>query len=212
MIFDCDGVLVDSERITNRVFAELLNELGLSVTLEDMFEHFVGSSMADCLVKIAGMLGRPPPPDLAAAYWSRSAAVLDREVGPVPGVADALARIAIPWCVASNGARDKMRLTLDRSGLLPRFDGRLFSARDVAHPKPAPDVFLHAAASCGVVPRDCIVVEDSPTGVAGGVAAGMTVFGFAAMTPAHRLRTAGAHRVFEQMSELPQLLAAHAAG
>ena len=206
IIFDCDGVLVDSERITNQVFADLLGELGLVFSLADMFEHFVGQSMAQCLDKIAVLLGKSPPADFVATYRARTRHVLQTQLRSVPGIEEALAQIAIPWCVASSGDHEKMRFTLGLTGLLPHFEGKLFSVTDVARPKPAPDVFLHAAACCRVEPGDCIVVEDTPTGVAAAVAAGMTVLGYAALTPAHRLRDAGAHRVFDRMTELPQLV------
>jgi HAD superfamily hydrolase (TIGR01509 family) len=206
VIFDCDGVLVDSERITNQVFADLLGELGLAFTLEDMFEHFVGHSMAACVDKITALLGQPPPADFEASYRARSKRAFETELTAVAGIEEALAQIAIPDCVASNGPMHKMRLTLGLTGLLPRFEGRLFSAQGVARPKPAPDLFLHAARSCGVAPGDCVVVEDTPTGVAAGVGAGMTVLGYAALTPGHRLRAAGAHHLFDRMVDLPHLL------
>ena len=209
VIFDCDGVLVDSERITNRVFAEHLTELGLAFTLEDMYEQFMGRSMAQCLDRITVLLGAPPPADFVARYRACARDALAAELQPVSGIVAALDQIAllsIPWCVASTAEHDKMHLTLGLTGLLPRFEGRLFSASEVAAPKPAPDVFLHAAARCGVAPADCAVVEDTPTGVTAAVAAGMTVFGYAGLMPAHRLRAAGAHRVFDRMAELPALL------
>jgi HAD superfamily hydrolase (TIGR01509 family) len=207
VIFDCDGVLVDSERITNQVFADLLGELGLAFTLDDMFEHFVGHSMPRCLEKITALLGRPAPPDFVAQYRARSTRALELHVEPVPGIEQALDQIAIPWCVASNGLHTKMQLTLGRTGLLPRFEGKLFSASEVERPKPAPDLFLHAAHRSGVAPRDCVVVEDTPAGIEAAVAAGMTALGYAALTPPHRLHAAGAHRVFDRMSDLPALLA-----
>jgi len=206
VIFDCDGVLVDSERITNRVFADMLGELGLAFTLEDMFERFIGRSMAQCLDEIAVLLGRPPPTDFTATYRARTKRALETQLRPVPGIEDALAQITIPWCVASNGAHDKMRLTLGLTGLLPHFEGKLFSVTEVARPKPAPDVFLHAASRSGVAPGDCVVVEDTPTGVEAAVAAGMVVLGYAGLTPAHRLRAAGAHYLFDRMADLPRLL------
>jgi HAD superfamily hydrolase (TIGR01509 family) len=206
VIFDCDGVLVDSERITNQVLADLLGELGLAFTLEDMFEHFLGHSMAYCLDKIAALLGQPPPANLEATYRARSKLALETQLRSVPGIEEALAQISIPDCVASNGPTHKMRLTLGLTGLLPRFEGRLFSSENVARPKPAPDLFLHAARCCGVAAGDCVVVEDTPTGVAAAVTAGMTVLGYAALTPAHRLRAAGAHHLFDRMTDLPRLL------
>jgi HAD superfamily hydrolase (TIGR01509 family) len=206
VIFDCDGVLVDSERITNRVFVEMLNALGLRLTLEDMFEQFVGRSMGQCMAKITDLLGRAPPDDFLPAYRARTAAALASSLKPGPGIEAALNAITLPWCVASSGEHAKMRTTLGVTGLLPRFEGRIFSVTDVAHPKPAPDVFLHAAQQCGVAPADCVVIEDTPTGVAAGVAAGMTVMGYCALTPAQRLLAAGAHHVFGDMALLPRLL------
>jgi len=206
VIFDCDGVLVDSERVTNLVFAELLGELGLRYTLEDMFEHFVGSSMPQCLVKIEAALGRPVPEDFVATYQKRRNIALERDLQPVAGIHAVLDALTLPTCVASSGAHDKMRLTLGLTGLWPRFEGRIFSVTDVERPKPAPDVFLHAAKTLGFDPSVCVVIEDSPTGVTAGIAAGMTVLGFSKHMPAGRLRAAGAHHCFEDMSALPQLI------
>jgi beta-phosphoglucomutase-like phosphatase (HAD superfamily) len=112
-----------------------------------------------------------------------------------------------PCAIASNGLRVKMEITLRATGLLPRFDGRWFCIDDVAHGKPAPDIYLHAASSCGAQPARCVVVEDSPTGIAAGVAAGMMVLGYAAHLPAQRLLDAGAHAAFDDMAVLPALLA-----
>lgn len=207
VIFDCDGVLVDSERVTNLVFAELLGELGLHYTLEGMFEHFVGSSMPQCLEKIEAELGRPVPADFVATYQKRRNIALERDLKPVPGIVAALDAINLPTCVASSGAHDKMRLTLGLTGLWPRFEGRIFSVTDVEKPKPAPDVFLHAAKTLGFAPAACVVVEDSPTGVKAAIAAGMTVLGYSAMMSADRLRAAGAHHCFGDMAALPGLIA-----
>jgi len=210
VIFDCDGVLVDSERISNRVFCSMLNELGLAVTLEDMFQHFVGLSMPQCVELITEMLGKPPTADFVETLRERTDAALREQVAPVPGVPQMLDEIGIPFCVASSGNHEKMRLTLGATGLLGKFTNRIYSVVDVENPKPAPDVFLHAARQMGVDPADCVVIEDTPTGVRAGVAAGMTVMGFCAHTPAHRLKEAGAHVVFEEMRLLGKLLeAAH---
>ncbi|HEX3598411.1 MAG TPA: HAD family hydrolase [Polyangiaceae bacterium] len=206
VIFDCDGVLVDSEELANRVFAELLNELGANVTLETMFERFVGHSMADCLVTVEELLGRAPPSDLVETLRRRTSAILTERLEPVPGITAVLDSLSIPYCVASSGDHDKMRTTLGITGLLSRFEGRLFSATEVPRGKPAPDVFLYAARQMGVAPARAAVVEDSPVGVQAGLAAGMTVFGYAARTPTERLRKAGA-TVFGDMSELVRLLA-----
>lgn len=206
VIFDCDGVLVDSERITNTVFCAMLNELGLRVSLPDMFEKFVGLSMPQCLDLITELMGRAPPEDFVPNLKHRAEAALRAEVTPIEGVAEALQELRIPYCVASSGEHEKIRLTLGATGLLKNFENRIFSVVDVARPKPAPDVFLHAARTLGADPAACAVIEDTPTGVRAGVAAGMRVFGFSANTPQHRLKEAGAHHVFSEMRRLPGLL------
>jgi len=206
VIFDCDGVLVDSELITNRVFTKMLNELGVAVSKEEAFERFVGRSLAQCLEMIASLLGREVPADFVRQYHQRSEAALKSELKAVPGVETALEAIQVPYCVASNGSHEKMQTTLGITGLLPKFKDKLFSVSEVARGKPFPDVFLHAAAKSAVAPADCVVIEDTSTGVSAGVAAGMTVYGYCAHTPAHRLIAAGAHGTFERMSDLPELL------
>ena len=209
VIFDCDGVLVDSELITNRVYVKMLNELGIPMTLEAMFEQFVGRPMDYCWDLVARKLGRPLPPHLIDEYLARTTAALESELKVVPGIEetlDALAAIRVPYCVASSGTHEKMATTLGITGLLPRFIGRISSVSDVARAKPAPDVFLHAASRSGVAPSACCVIEDSPTGVAAGVAAGMTVYGYCAQTPERRLVDAGAHYTFSDMRRLPDLL------
>jgi len=206
VIFDCDGVLVDSERITNQVFCAMLNELGLAVTLDDMFERFVGHSMQQCVELITEMRGAPPPETFVPQLRLRAAEALREQIQPIPGVTEMLKDFAVPSCVASSGEHEKIRLTLGATGLLKYFQGRIFSVADVARPKPAPDVFLFAARQLGAEPGRCAVVEDTPTGVRAAVAAGMHVFGFAANTPEHRLREAGAHQVFSDMRLFRQLL------
>ncbi|MFL6603126.1 MAG: HAD family hydrolase [Steroidobacteraceae bacterium] len=206
VIFDCDGVLVDSELITNRVFAALLAELGLPLTLEFMFEHFVGRSMQHCWEQVGRMLGKDVPAHWQRELQLRAAAALAAEVQAVQGIEAVLDVLDVPYCVASSGSHEKMATTLAATGLLPRFRGRIFSAADVARGKPAPDIFLHAAASCGVRPAVCAVIEDSPAGVAAGVAAGMTVYGYSACTLERRLLEAGAHYIFNNMAKLPALL------
>lgn len=208
VIFDCDGVLVDSELITNRVFAIMLNELGVHVTLEDMFERFVGRSMIYCCELIAGMLKGPIPDNFVEQYHIRTTAALQTELTPIAGIESVLGELnsrGVPFCVASSGSHEKMRTTLGITGLLPHFDNKLFSVTEVANSKPAPDVFLLAAGKFGASPSKCYVVEDTPTGVKAGVAAGMTVFGYCALTPAHRLIEAGAHYTIGEMVKLPRL-------
>lgn len=209
VIFDCDGVLVDSEVITNRVFVKLLNELGVPVTLDDMFEQFVGRSMAYCWDLVARLLGRPLPDGLVEEYRVRTTSALEAELKPVHGIEstlDALDARAVRYCVASSGTHEKMRTTLGITGLLCRFEHRLYSVTEVAHAKPAPDVYLYAAARNDVAPAACCVIEDSPTGVRAGVAAGMTVYGYCGLTPARQLLDAGAQHTFADMGRLPEIL------
>ncbi len=206
VIFDCDGVLVDSERISNQVLLEMFDALGLRLSLADMFEHFVGHSLAQVFEILSSRFGVTVPPTFGEELHRRMDVAMAQELKTVPGVLEVLDALPIPACVASNGTHQKMRSTLGTTGLLPRFEGKLFSATDVSRGKPHPDLFLHAAKHFGVKPSSCAVVEDTPTGVAAGVAAGMNVYGYAALTPAERLTLAGAHRVFADMRELPSLL------
>ncbi|MGV3527206.1 MAG: HAD family hydrolase [Candidatus Sericytochromatia bacterium] len=206
VIFDCDGVLVDSERVTQHVLVQILNELGLSLTLQEVTEQFLGRSMSQYLALLTDLLGQAPPPDFETRLRARFRQALENQLTAVPGIEGVLAGLTIPYCVASNGDVQKMQLMLGMTGLWSLFEHNLFTVAQVALPKPAPDLFLYAAAHYGVNPADCLVIEDSPTGVAAGVAAGMTVYAYAALTPAARLRAAGAHRVFQDMSELPVLI------
>jgi HAD superfamily hydrolase (TIGR01509 family) len=208
IIFDCDGVLVDSERVANEVFARVLDEVcGLKFTLDDMFDTFVGHSRAQCLQKIEDMIGEPPPPELDLRYQRDINDALERTVQPIDGIEAVLESLSLPYCVASSGSHDKMNMTLGKTELMHFFDGNIFSTSEVERGKPHPDIYLHAARSMGIDdPARCVVVEDSPIGVTGAVAAGMQVFGFAELMPAERLHQAGAHCVFERMPDLPNLL------
>ncbi len=209
VVFDCDGVLVDSERIANEVFARALRDVcGLEFTLEQMFDNFVGHSKEQCLAKIETLLGAPPPAELERRYRDEIGAALAEAVEPIAGIEDVLNELSLPCCVASSGSHDKMRLTLGKTGLYDYFAGNLFSTSEVARGKPHPDIYLHAAERMGGIdPARCLVVEDTPLGVSGARAAGMHVFGFAALMPAHKLEAAGAHRVFDRMPDLPALIA-----
>ena len=203
VIFDCDGVLVDSEPLSNRLLAERLTAIGLPTTTEGSIRDYMGRSWSSCQALIEERLGRPLPDGFADGYHEELFAALRSELRPVAGVETALDAISSPTCVASSGAHEKIRTSLAATGLLERFEGRIFSATEVEHGKPAPDLFLHAAAAMGFAPADCVVVEDAPAGVAAGRAAGMRVLGYAALTPPGALEGA---RVFSSMDELPALL------
>ena len=211
VIFDCDGVLVDSERVANEVFARVLEEVcGLEFTLEDMFDTFVGHSRLQCLQKIEAIIGEPPPAELDRRYQQDINQALAASVAAIDGIEDVLEQLELPSCVASSGSHEKMRMTLGKTGLIDFFRGNIFSTSEVERGKPHPDIYLHAAERMGVTnPARCLVIEDSPIGVSGAVAADMTVFGFAELMPAPRLHASGAHRVFERMSDLPLLISSH---
>ncbi len=212
VIFDCDGVLVDSERVANEVFARALKEVvDLEFTLEDMFDTFVGHSRLQCLEKIETMIGYPPPEELDRRYREEINQALADSVEAIEGIEAVLEQLSIPYCVASSGSHDKMSMTLGKTGLIDYFSGNIYSTSEVENGKPHPDIYLHAAASMGGHrPESCLVVEDSPLGVTGARAAGMHVFGFAELMPAQKLHASGAHRVFDSMHELPGLIAAYA--
>lgn len=206
VIFDCDGVVVDSEAVSNRVMAEMLAELGLPMSYEQVVDRFIGRSMDQCLGIIADLLDREPPPDFRSRFAERTRIALGASLKPVSGITEVLSSLRVPYCVASNGNRAKVNFTLGLTGLQPLFAGRMYCAEDVPNPKPAPDLFLHAARCHDAEPSRCVVVEDTPTGIAAARAAGMTAYGFAAITPSNRLVEAGAQAVFFKMSELPALL------
>ena len=204
VIFDCDGVLVDSERLAVRTEAEILRGLGWPLTESEIVERFVGRSAAYMHSEIERHLGRRV--DWDEEFEARYDEVFRRELAPVPGLVDALDRIGVATCVASSGSHEKMRFTLGLVGLFDRFSGRIFSVDDVDHGKPAPDIFLHAAEQMGVTPDRCAVIEDSVSGVTAGLAAGMAVFAFAGGVTSGAKLALGSAVVFEEMSDLPELL------
>jgi HAD superfamily hydrolase (TIGR01509 family) len=210
VIFDCDGVLVDSEPIANRVFSQMLGEVGLPMSYEETVRTFVGRSVATCVGMVEERIGRPVPEGWVDAWHQRTLDAFSRDLRAVDGVEAVLEGLTVPFCVASSGEPAKMRFTLGMTGLLPRFEGRMFSAVEVPRGKPAPDLFLHAARRMGATPEHCAVIEDSAVGVQAGAAAGMTVFGYAAMSDPDALRAAGAAHVFHRMDELTALLARRA--
>ena len=206
VIFDCDGVLVDSERLAIRTEAEVLFHLGWPLTESEIVERFVGRSASSMHEAIEEHLGRPV--DWEAEFEARYEEVFAHELLPVPGVAEVVRQITVPMCVASSGSQEKMRFTLGITGLLDVFGERLFSVDEVENGKPAPDIFLYASEKMGVKPDRCAVVEDSVLGVMAGLASEMTVFAFSGgVTNAARL-SIGSAIVFDDMHMLPALLSA----
>ena len=205
IIFDCDGVLVDSELLGTRVIVGMARDLGLKLTEAEALPLFRGGRMADCITEIERRLGKPVPDSFVSEVRARMAEVFKRDLRPVEGIEDVLDVVRIPICVASSGPPEKIRLSLAITGLLPRFAECIFSAYEVGVWKPDPGLFLHAARAMGVPAHACAVVEDSVPGVKAGVAAGMTVFGFSGGARDEELAAAGAI-TFRSMADLPQLL------
>jgi len=209
IIFDCDGVLVDSEPLSNSVFVELLSEIGLPMTLKECTNLFVGRSTQTNLKTIEHKLGRPLPAEFLSKLQTKASEAFDKYLRPIPGIETALAAISTPVCVASGSEPEVIRKNLALTGLLTRFEGKIFSAAHVSQGKPAPDLFLHAAQAMKVKPCDCVVIEDSVPGVKAGQAAEMTVLGYVGTFASQVLVEAGAHFVFDDMSKLPEILALH---
>lgn len=208
VIFDCDGVLVDSERASNQVLARLLSEIGVRLTFEETVENFIGLSLPQTLQRAEELLGGPPPENFLPELKRRTRRRFETELAPVPGAEEVLSTLPVPYCVASNGNRAKMLFTLSKTGLLHRFDRRMFSAEDVAVPKPAPDLFLHAADTLGARPENCIVVEDTPGGISAARCAGMRVYAYAGLTPRSKLLSAGPTGVIRSLPELLPIVGA----
>jgi HAD superfamily hydrolase (TIGR01509 family) len=206
VIFDCDGVLVDSERISVRIDVVVLAELGWVMTEADVVERFMGRTDEYMAAEIEAHLGRPLPANWEEPFKRLYREAFEAGLKPVSGILEVLDEIATPTCVASSGTHERIRYTLGLTGLYTRFVGRIFSASEVARGKPAPDLFLHAANRMGADPSECAVVEDSRYGIEAARAAGMRAFGYAGgLTPRHRLEGIGTV-VFQDMRELPRLL------
>ncbi|TQV68287.1 HAD family hydrolase [Exilibacterium tricleocarpae] len=210
VIFDCDGVLVDSETIANETLYRHLTALGLSTSPQACDRRYRGRSMAACVGLIEAQLGRALPEDFLEGLQRDTFSQFERQLTAIPGVVEIVARLhaaAVPFCVASSGSHAKLRLTLTKTGLWSYFAGRIYSAEDVERGKPAPDLFLHAATQMGVDPQLAWVVEDSLPGVEAGLAAQMQVLAYHSdkERPAP-LPAAGAVTCFSAMAELPALL------
>jgi HAD superfamily hydrolase (TIGR01509 family) len=206
VIFDCDGVLVDSEPIANRVFANQLRRVHVEMSVDEVMGRFVGKTRSGCLQLASELAGRPLPDDFGLAWDAELFEALN-EVTPIEGVQDVLASLTIPYCVASNSIPERISLSLKAAGLLRRFEGHIFSASHVSRPKPAPDLFVHAARSMNAAPSRTVVIEDSITGVQAGLAAGMKVLAYTPDTEQQTsMREFGA-TPFSVMSEVAALLA-----
>ncbi|MBZ9660649.1 HAD family hydrolase [Mesorhizobium sp. ESP-6-4] len=213
VIFDCDGVLVDSEALSVSALLGMIELAGGTVSEDAAYEHFLGKSMKS----VREILGQEFGLDISDQHLTAMRVDLMRkfreELKPIPGIKEVLPELGRPCCVASSGTLERIRYALDVTGLLPLLDPHLFSATMVKRGKPAPDLFLHAAASMQASPRNCLVIEDSPAGVAAARAAGMYVFAFTggshASNPALKARLASTEPdfIFADMLQLPDLIA-----
>jgi HAD superfamily hydrolase (TIGR01509 family) len=208
LIFDCDGVLVDSELLANEVLAELISALGHPMTTQQALQIFSGLRLGDVLKSAEALLSFPVPADRGAAAGQRLFERFRRELQPVKGVREALDMLPYPRCVASSSSRERLDLSIEVTGLKELFGENVFSADQVEHGKPAPDLYLFAASSLGVMPANCIVIEDSTLGIQAAISAGMKTIGFvgashATVELAQQLKVAGANVVIAAMSDMP---------
>ena len=215
VLFDCDGVLVDSEPITNGVLRDMLEERGWSMSRDDCMRLFIGKAVKDERAMIEARTGQPLTPEWLAAFWERRNAALLRDLLPIRHAPEAVRAVHAAFgghiACASGADLHKVQLQLRKVRLFDCFEDRIFSGHDMPRSKPAPDVYLAAAAALGADPRRCAVVEDTVTGVTAGIAAGATVFGYNPGELGHGsaadLLAAGACRVLTDMAQLPQALA-----
>ena len=211
VIFDCDGVLVDSEVISCRAHAETLTRHGYPITPDQVFDRFLGRSMRKATLEIEAELGRPLPEDFQTQVYAEIFRLFAASLEATPHIDEALAAIMMPVCVASSGPPEKISTSLNHVGLYDRFAPHIFSAVQVSNGKPAPDLFLFAAEQMKTAPARCLVIEDSVAGVTGAQAAGMVVFGYHGGShcrpdTAETLRAAGAAVTFDDMRQLPDLI------
>ena len=212
IIFDFDGVIADSEVLSNMVLAEIVSELGVPTTIEDAYRDYMGKRFNDVIDAIEKTIGRALPPSFAAQYQDRTLQRFRQELTPIAGARDFIVKfVELPRCIASSSSPDRLALCLEVLRMTDLFEDRVFSASNVARGKPHPDIFLHAASQIGVPACECIVIEDSASGVLAGRAAGATVIGLLAAGHirdghAETLKRAGAHHIAADYGEIEQIV------
>ncbi|MFH6957107.1 HAD family hydrolase [Flavobacterium aquidurense] len=179
IIFDCDGVLVDTEKIGNGIMLSMAAEYGFEMKLEDAYRDFNGRNLKECFLHIEKAIGKKLPDNFESDYREKSFEAFRTQVKPMDGIVSFLDKLKIPYCVASSGPVDKIRLNLEVAGLLDKFENKIFSSYQIKSWKPEPGIFLHAAKEMGFEVKDCIVIEDSKAGVIAGIQGGFKVYGFA---------------------------------
>lgn len=179
IIFDCDGVLVDTEKIGNGILLEMAQQHGFEMEIEDAYRQFNGRNLKDCFRYIEETIDQKLPDNFETEYREKSFEAFKTQVKPMEGVVSFIEKLKIPYCVASSGPVEKIRLNLEVSGLLDKFENKIFSSYQINSWKPEPGIFLYAAKEMGFDVKDCIVLEDSKAGVKAGVSGGFKVYGFA---------------------------------
>lgn len=204
IIFDCDGVLVDTEKIGNGILLEMASEHGFEMHIEDAYRNFNGRNLKDCFRHIEEAIDQKLPDSFEAEYRQKSFEAFKTKVKPMEGVVDFIEKLKIPYCVASSGPVEKIRLNLEVAGLLDKFEDKIFSSYQINSWKPEPGIFLHAAKEMGFDVKDCIVLEDSKAGVKAGISGGFKVYGFANGFNNDDLEDEGAvlFHSYEDLSEL----------
>ena len=204
IIFDCDGVLVDSEPLSNQVMVDLANELGANIDLQFAYRNFKGNSFQNCALQISQLINGEVPVDLEDHFRKRSYQKFKNEIQPIHGVKELLESLEIPFCVASSGPVSKIKLNLELTGLIEYFESRIFSCYTINKWKPDPAIFLCAAQNLGFQPSECLIIEDSLIGVTAAIDGGFDVFGFTAHDYSNELEKR-ATKTFDSMLKLPEL-------
>lgn len=205
IIFDCDGVLVDSEAISAKVFQKMVSDLGCNLEFEAVLEQITGTSMKENLKFFAECVGRDLPDNFETEFRERSFETYKIELKAIPGVHDLIDKIKVPICTASSGPQKKIRLNLTTTNLLDKFEDRIFSSYDIGSWKPDPDIYLHAAKQMGFLPKECVVIEDSKPGVVAAIKGGFDVYALSSIEKGKPFTDLGA-TIFSNMKELGNLL------
>lgn len=205
IIFDCDGVLVDSEEISNSVLIEMANEIGANIKMAYAIENFAGKSLKSCFEHIEKVIGKSLPNTFEKEYRKKTFSLFKTDLKPIAGIHKLLDGISIPYCVASSGPVEKIKLNLTTTQLIDKFENRIFSSYEIGSWKPNPEIFEHTARNMGFKPSECAVIEDSIAGVIAGIKGGFDVYGFANKKNEAELKKEGA-KVFFEMDKLLELL------
>jgi len=205
IIFDCDGVLVDSEKISSKILVDMANALGANINMDYAEHNFTGKSLNSVFLKIENLTAKKLPDNHEKVYRDQSFAMFKEKLQPIKGIHKLLDEISVPYCVASNGPVNKMVLNLSIANLLDKFENRMFSAYQIKRWKPDPELFLHAAREMGFAPNECVVIEDSIAGIKAACRGGFDVFGFANKLNSKEFEKEGA-TAFYEMESLLELL------